>query len=134
MQFNDFPDDELDADVDLTALIDVIFMLLIFFVVASTFVKPAMEVALPETKTAETSGGGSGEMSVITITKTGDVYFKEQKVELDEIGALINENKDARLNLYVDEGAPFLPVLTVMDEAKLQKHENLFITTKKKAQ
>lgn len=135
MKFSDdFMDDEMDADVDLTALIDVIFMLLIFFVVASTFIKPAMEVTLPETKTAETTGASSGELNVVTITSEGDIYFKDRQVELDEVGALIAQHKDARLNLYVDEGAPFLPVLTVMDEAKAQEHESLFISTKKKVQ
>ncbi|MEI6892227.1 MAG: biopolymer transporter ExbD [Pontiella sp.] len=126
----DFIGDELDADVDLTALIDVIFMLLIFFMVATSFIKPAVEVDLPETKSAESSGQGSGELCVITITRDGEIYFKDQKIGLDEVGHYIAQNKDARLNLYIDEAAPFKPVLTIMDEAKVHGHENLIITTK----
>ena len=126
-----FMDEDLDADVDLTALIDVIFMLLIFFVVASTFIKPAMEVQLPETKSAQSSGGGTGELCIVTITADGDVFFDDEPVAFEEIAQFIKQHKESRLDLYIDEAAPFLPVLRIMDEAKVQDHADLIITTQK---
>ena len=129
----DFMGEDLEADLDLTALIDVIFMLLIFFVVASTFIKPAMEVQLPETKSAKSTGQGSGDLCIVTITAAGNIFFGDEPVALADVGRFIEKNKDTRLDLYVDESAPFLPVLRIMDEAKVQEHADLIITTKKSA-
>ena len=43
-----FLDDDFDAGIDLTPLIDVVFMLLLFFILAATFSPPVLQVALPE--------------------------------------------------------------------------------------
>ena len=47
-----FLESDFDADVDLTPLIDVVFMLLLFFILAATFSQPVLEVALPAAGTA----------------------------------------------------------------------------------
>ena len=45
-----------DINIDLTPLIDVIFMLLIFFIMTTTFSKPVIDIMLPASKTAEKAG------------------------------------------------------------------------------
>jgi len=47
-----FLDDEFGADIDLTPLIDVVFMLLLFFILAASFSAPVLQVALPTARTA----------------------------------------------------------------------------------
>ena len=44
-----------DASIDLTPVIDVIFMLLIFFIMTTTFSKPVLDIVLPASETAEES-------------------------------------------------------------------------------
>ncbi|MEA2012825.1 MAG: biopolymer transporter ExbD, partial [Verrucomicrobiota bacterium] len=45
-------DNQFDSDIDLTPLIDVIFLLIIFFVLATTFSKPVLDVVLPSSQAA----------------------------------------------------------------------------------
>jgi len=133
MSCNDeFYDSELDAEIDLTSLIDVVFMLLIFFVVASNFIKPAMEILLPESKSAQAPAAADQDVCVITVTRTGDVLCGGEQIPPEGIGRLIEENSDKVLNLFIDRDAPFLPVLTIMDEAKLRQHEKIIFTVNKK--
>ena len=44
-----------DASIDLTPVIDVIFMLLIFFIMTTTFSKPVLDIVLPASETSEES-------------------------------------------------------------------------------
>ena len=46
-----------DASIDLTPVIDVIFMLLIFFIMTTTFSKPVLDIVLPASETAELQQG-----------------------------------------------------------------------------
>ena len=41
-----------DASIDLTPVIDVIFMLLIFFIMTTTFSKPVLDIVLPASETS----------------------------------------------------------------------------------
>lgn len=69
--------------LNLTSLIDVLLLLLIFFVVTSTFVEtPAIEFKLPKVSEA-----GTVKMSpvVVIIDATGQIYFDGRKVTLTQL-------------------------------------------------
>ena len=57
MEETQFLDDDFDADIDLTPLIDVVFMLLLFFILAASFSQPVLQVALPAAGTADSHAG-----------------------------------------------------------------------------
>ncbi|QTQ13428.1 biopolymer transporter ExbD [Treponema parvum] len=75
----------LKASVDLVPMIDVVFQLILFFLVSTTFaVLPGISVALPESSTAKSVASAG---ITITAEKNGDMYFNELKVSyraLDE--------------------------------------------------
>lgn len=117
-----------DAGIDLTPLIDVIFMLLIFFIMTTTFSKPVLDIVLPSADTAEESPRKSAEM-VISIKADGTVIHQEQAVDKDALNALLGTRKDELLNLFVDEKAPFDAFVGVVDLARKQREGRFVIST-----
>ena len=57
-----------EINIDLTPLIDVVFMLLIFFIMTTTFSKPVLDVILPASKMAEGKETQTQEI-LISVTK-----------------------------------------------------------------
>ncbi|MBR1722045.1 MAG: biopolymer transporter ExbD [Treponema sp.] len=72
------------ANVDLTPMIDVVFQLILFFLVSTTFaVLPAINVNLPESSTAQ---GADIAGITITLQEDGEIWFNEDKVSFDTLG------------------------------------------------
>lgn len=69
-----------DASIDLTPVIDVIFMLLIFFIMTTTFSKPVLDIVLPASETAEESS-----------RKNADWCFGEGRWDYPLSGSAIDE-------------------------------------------
>jgi biopolymer transport protein ExbD len=71
----------LHANVDLVPMIDIVFQLILFFLVSTTFaVLPGINLNLPESTTAQ--GNPSAEIT-ITARDNGDLWFNKTKVSLD---------------------------------------------------
>ena len=71
------------ATVDLIPMIDVVFQLILFFLVSTTFaILPAMSVKLPSSETAE---GASFDSITITAQTNGTIWFNDTKVSLEEL-------------------------------------------------
>ncbi len=121
-------DKALDLSIDLTPLVDVIFMLIIFFVTATAFIKPAIEVDLARAKSAD-EGGGSGRQIVITIDKSGEIYRDGHRMTLADLRPVLDQERDGAVNLFVDRKAPFEAFLSVIDLAKGLNRDDLVVTT-----
>lgn len=71
------------ASVDLIPMIDVVFQLILFFLVSTTFaILPAISVNLPSSQTAE---GASFDSITITLETNGNIWFNESKVTMAEL-------------------------------------------------
>lgn len=71
------------ASVDLIPMIDVVFQLILFFLVSTTFaILPAISVNLPSSQTAE---GASFDSITITLETNGNIWFNESKVTMTEL-------------------------------------------------
>ncbi|MGE4490631.1 MAG: ExbD/TolR family protein, partial [Kiritimatiellales bacterium] len=121
-------DEELDEEIDLTPLIDVVFILLIFFFITSTFIRPSMPVNLAKSATAAASAERK-EQLVITIDADGSLFHDGTAVGRDEIPLLLRSNPEIGINLFVDRAAPFAAFMAVVDEARMQNRDDLSITT-----
>ena len=74
----------IQASVDMTPMIDVVFQLIIFFLVSTTFaVLPGINLNLPESSTAEST---SNLGITITCEKNGNLYFNDKKVSFKSLG------------------------------------------------
>ncbi len=129
--FDDFSE-ENSAAIDLTPLIDVIFMLLVFFIVATTFAKPNFEVNLPISGTTVAAEDEKNFVSV-TISENGKIFFDGEEIEPERVPeAFQNLGHDQILKVFADENAPFKSVFLLMDEAKKNKHEKIFFMVEKR--
>ncbi|MBM4152259.1 MAG: biopolymer transporter ExbD [Kiritimatiellaceae bacterium] len=121
-------DDEFDADIDLTPMIDVVFILLIFFFISSSFIRPSLPITMAHAESAATSAERRQQV-VITIDAEGTLFNGTQRMERDEVPALLKAHPNEGINLFVDRSAPFEAFLSVVDEARLLHRDDLSITT-----
>lgn len=71
--------DEEAGEIDLTPMLDVVFILLIFFIVTSVFVTEAgIEVIRPEASTAESK---KGDLILIAIGPNGDIWIDGDQID-----------------------------------------------------
>lgn len=72
-------EDEDAGEIDLTPMLDVVFILLIFFIVTSVFVTEAgIEVTRPEASTADAT---SGDLILIAIGSAGDIWIDGDQID-----------------------------------------------------
>lgn len=117
--------------INITSLIDVLFLLLIFLLVSTTFIEePGMKLTLPPAESAEI--GEKKEYSVY-LTKEGDVFLNNEPVPLDSLEnrlkAALPEMKDKALTLKADADASHGLVVRAMDKARLAGVERLVVAT-----
>jgi biopolymer transport protein ExbD len=108
--------EESEVELDMTPMLDVVFILLIFFIVTSVFVKvPGIEVNRPETETQETEKP----TLLVGISDTGEIWVDGREYELAaarlRIEQLREENPRAEAMIQADENAPAGVTLDVMD-------------------
>ena len=117
-----------DAGLDLTPLIDVVFLLLVFFIMATTFSKPVVDVLLPRAESGTMAEGKSAEM-VVTINAEGQVFYDGEEVPRSAFPELMARHPDRTLNFFVDHRAPFESFVVALDQARLKRRSELVITT-----
>ncbi len=122
---NNILDEELS--IDLTPLIDVIFMLLVFFIMTTTFSKPVIEIVLPSAEYTEESA--QEEEIVLSVTKEGAYFYNDTQLTIQGVVELFDENSTATVNFYVDKDAPFNAFVQVMDKVKAREGGNFVIST-----
>lgn len=124
-----FLDDEFEADIDLTPLIDVVFMLLLFFILAASFSRPVMQVMLPESSTAVQMEEHPGRL-VFSIDESGQVFHSGAVIGVEEIAGLLEANPEEPVELQVDRAAPFDAFVGVMDPLRAAGRTDVLITAK----
>ncbi len=117
--------------INITSLIDVMFILLIFFMVSSSFIEqPGMKLELPETKTQEVE---RIENLVVYITADGKIFLNDRAVALDSlenaIKKLVPLAEEKTLVLKADKATSHGIVVKVMDMAKQGGLKKLVIGT-----
>ena len=121
-------DFDQDAGIDLTPVIDVIFMLLIFFIMTTTFSKPVLDIVLPSSETAEQPAERLPEL-VVTVNAEGKIFHNETELNRDALAALLDSREKDLLNLFVDEKAPFAAFVSIVDVAKAKRGGRFVIST-----
>lgn len=117
--------------INITPLIDVMFLLLIFFMVSSTFKQDlGIDITLPQAESGSTQQVTSYQ---ITVDREGQTYFAGEKVNEEALRRKLTEivaaDPDAPLVLRADDGADFGRVLRVIDIARGLNAGNLVIPT-----
>jgi len=121
-------------NINITSLIDVLFLLLIFFIVSSTFVEqPGMKIDLPKTSKRE-SFRAKG--YTLYISKDSSMFLNDEKVTFDDLPkrlkAISKDLGDKGLVLKADEKSRYGIVVQVMDIVKQSNIKKLIVATELK--
>ncbi len=122
------------AHLNIAPLVDVVFLLLLFFMLTSHLIQePAIKIHLPKSKTAESV---KESVKTILITKEGEIYFMDKRVDLKNLSLIIRENfNDAKtefLQIKADKDVNIGLLISVIDEVRLSGINNFSIVTEKK--
>ena len=105
--------------LDMAPLIDIVFQLLIFFMLTSAFSYPIMKLDLPK---AATSDHNQSEKIVISLDRSGTVSLNSQTLLFSEFKAALEkklvEVSDKSVHIQGDEQMPYRYFVQVMDTAR----------------
>ena len=128
---------KVNAEFSMASLTDMVFLLLIFFMITSTFVVPnAIKVVLPQSA-QQTS---AKPLTRVTIDAGLNYYVafgnqKEMQVSFDEITPFLQEsyNQDPEMYvaLYADETIPYAEVVKILDLANQNNFKMILVTRPK---
>ena len=114
------------AEINITSLVDVTLCLLIIFMLTAPYIQGGVEVNLPEAETREVI---VEEGPVISITANRQIFFEEEAVTMEEMGARLQPYQDRResvpIYLRADEEIPYGFVLKVMAAVEREGFQNL---------
>ena len=125
-----------DPTIDLTSLIDVVFLLLIFFMVSTTFERPAaLKVDLPEASEVAAQPEQTERLELV-IDPGGRMFLNDRQIVDDRAQTLkaalsqaAGDRRDLPLILRADRETPHHFVVTAMDVAAQLGFKNLSIAT-----
>jgi len=111
---------EEEADIDMTPMLDIVFIMLIFFIVTTSFAKEkALEVQRPKDQQQQTNNK-SNAVSIL-IDETGQIFMNNRLVDIERVNANIqNYLAEVETDIAVvkaAKGAPHGIVVRVLDQA-----------------
>lgn len=109
-----------ENQIDLTPMLDVVFIMLIFFIVTSSFVKePGIEIFKPQAATTEACERGTIIFAVDTL---GDIHYNKNKLPLDRVlrtaEAAKKEAPQANIVIQIDRETPAFAVEELIDTVR----------------
>ena len=120
----------LQSGLDIAPLIDIIFLLLLFFILTSMFAEPGLPVELPQSASAEFQSE-TGDIH-IDLLQNGDIGLNGVALTLDDLPAALAEQfhqtSQGVVTVNVDQNAPFALFVSVVDIAKAAGGETLILS------
>lgn len=117
----------------MTPMIDVVFLLLLFFLLTSMYARPQLPLDLPQSETALTPAESDVH---VAIKADGSIHLNGEKTGMKdlsgELARIYGVSGKRELALASDKGVPFGLVVEVMDAARKAGAEDISIVTDKK--
>ncbi len=112
--------DEEEANIDMTPMLDVVFIMLIFFIVTASFVKEAgIDVNRPEAATAVKKDRAN---ILIAISDAGEIWINKRRIDVRAVQANIErlhaENPQGTVVIQADKKATTETLIKVMDASR----------------
>ncbi|MDT0593421.1 ExbD/TolR family protein [Glaciecola petra] len=112
--------DEEEANIDMTPMLDVVFIMLIFFIVTASFVKEAgIDVNRPDAPTAVSKDRAS---ILVAISDKGEIWINKRRVDVRAVQANIErlyaENPQGTVVIQADKKATTDVLIKVMDASR----------------
>ena len=122
---------EEESNVDLTPMLDVIFIMLIFFIVTTSFVKESgIDVSRPSAKTAQKKTRAS---ILVAINSSGEIWIQRRKVDIQSVRSNIEklhaESPEGTVVIQADKRSETGILVEVMDQVRLAGVESIAVST-----
>jgi biopolymer transport protein ExbD len=110
-----------EADINITPMLDIVFIMLIFFIVTTSFTKETgATIIRPEAEQAVALQNGS---ILIAVRPNDDIWMAKRQVELREVRQMVEraraENPEGSVVIVADKGSRIGTVTQVMDQVKM---------------
>ena len=121
---------KVSANFNMSSMTDIVFLLLIFFMLTSTLVSPnTLKLLLPNSKSKTLEK----QTISVSITKDIDFYINEEKILEtgleNELKRLLNNEIDPGIILHADQSVDIQHVVKVMDIAYRNKYKIVLATS-----
>ena len=113
--------EDAEAEINITPMLDIVFIMLIFFIVTASFVKePGISPVLPSAETAQAKARAN---VLIAISDSGQVWMNKRAVAIEDVRGLVEaaraENPESSAVIIADQGAPSGILIDLMDQIRL---------------
>jgi biopolymer transport protein ExbD len=124
-------------------LVDILFILLLFFIATTTFRYAAREpaavkLALPEAKTAEEVGKRKTNQLRVTVAPDGAIYLDRERVAAGQLEAALRDAKQKNpgvvLELSADKTVSYGTIVSIVDAARAAGIHDILAFTKKRGE
>jgi biopolymer transport protein ExbD len=122
-----------ETELDMTPMLDIVFIMLIFFIVTTSFVKESgVTVSTPQAQTASQQENAN---IFIAITAQGEVWIDRRPVDPRSVRAIVArlhaDNPEGSVIIQSDEAAATGMLVEVMDQVRLAGVEGIAIAADK---
>jgi len=128
-----YTEQEEEATIDLTPLMDIVFIMLIFFIVTTSFIKEAgVDINRPSANTSERKERGN---ILVAITANDEIWIDKRRVDIRAVRANIErlkaENPEGSVVIQADKESKNGLLVQVMDQARMAGVSNISIAAVK---
>ena len=122
------------VSIELTPLVDMVFLLLIFFLVATTFhqTEREMQIALPFASSATPISMSLREI-IINVDREGQIILAGQVTDAEDLQRLVGEaveaNPEQKVTLRGDRGTAYVNIIRVLDICKMAGIQEPYLDT-----
>ncbi|WP_017443805.1 ExbD/TolR family protein [Gayadomonas joobiniege] len=132
MNLEKYSEMEEESQVDMTPMLDVVFIMLIFFIVTSSFVRETgVDVTRPNAETAVATEAGGVQ---IGISSNNEIWIDKRRIDPRAVRANVEkalaENPGGAVVIVADEGSNTNILIKVMDQARLAGAANVSVAAK----
>ena len=125
-------DAEEESSIDLTPMLDVVFIMLIFFIVSTSFVKESgIQVNRPSAATAEKKERAN---ILVAINEAGEIWIQKRKVDIRSVRANVErmhvESPEGSVVIQADKQSKNGLLVQVMDQIRLAGVQNISLAAK----
>ena len=134
MKFRHKRREEEESEINITPMMDIVFIMLIFFIVTTSFIKETgIDPNRPEAETAKRAELGN---ILIAIAPNDRIWMNKAPVELEAVKIMMElahaENPESSVVIVADELASTGLVLDVMDQIRLSGISKISLSAKEK--
>jgi len=126
---------DLDHGLDISPLIDIVFILLIFFMVSTTFVKDMqLDINRPDANSATVS---STKAVRLYVDQLGDIYLDGEPIRMwliqSKLRDMLRTSTTKSVLVIADDSVPSGQLVEVVDQARMGGAKNVGVATQKEA-